>query len=194
MIFFTSDSHFNDEKIVRRENRPFKGAKESDSYIIKQWNKQAKKGDIIYHLGDFVSFGDSYKTLYLKGILNIKKIKADVILIIGNNEERLIKSEFENDFEKFKAYCLNLGFKDIKKEEFLEIKGKKYYLNHYPKNHKEGFINLYGHLHKLGGLFKPFGMNVSCDMNYLKLHSLKEVNNLLSIRDDIMKYDPELFE
>jgi len=194
MIFFTSDSHFNDEKIIKRENRPFKDAKESDNYIIKLWNKQAKKGDTIYHLGDFISYGETYRKLYLKGILNIKKIKADVALVIGNNEERLIKGEFNNNFEDFKNHCLKLGFKDVKKEEFLDIEGNKFYLNHYPKSHKEGYINLYGHLHKLGGLFKPFGMNVSCDVNYLKLHSLIEILELLSIRDDIMIYDPELIE
>ena len=193
MIFFTSDSHFNDEKIIKRENRPFKNAKESDKYIIKQWNKQAKTGDTIYVIGDFISYGETYKNLYFKAISYVKKIKADIVLIIGNNEARLIKSEFENDFEKFRNYCMDLGFKDVKKEEFLEIDGNKFYLNHYPLKHKNDYINLYGHVHKLGGLFKPYGINVSCDMNFLKLHSLEEILALIPIRDSMMQYDPDLF-
>ena len=59
--------------------------------ILKIWNKQAGKDDIIYHLGDFSNFNkfdsESYKTTYDY----VKKIKAKVILIIGNNEERIIK-------------------------------------------------------------------------------------------------------
>lgn len=194
MIFFTSDSHFNDKVVVKRENRPFKDTKDCDSEIIKIWNKQAKKGDIIYFLGDFVSYGENYKDIYKEGIKNIKKIKAEVILVIGNNEERLIKGEFKNNFEEFKNYCLNLGFKDVKTEEFLEIKVKKFYLNHYPANFKNGYISLYEHLHKLGGIYNKYGINVSCDLNCFRLYSIDDIFSLLSMKKDLEKYAPELLE
>lgn len=192
MIYFTSDSHFNDKKLIERESRPFKSTKLGDKYIIKTWNKQAHKSDIIYVIGDFISYSDWYPNIYLKGLMYIKKIKAKVILIIGNNEERLIKSKFNNNFEEFKDFCLTLGFTDVKKEEFLELKKYKFYLNHYPKNHKENYINLFGHIHKLGGIYKPYGINISCDMNFLQLYSLDDIIELLKLKKDIEKSDPDL--
>lgn len=194
MLYFTSDSHFNDNYLIKRENRPFKNAKEGDSNLIKIWNKQAKKGDTIYVIGDFISYGEYHKDIYLKGILNIKKIKADVVLILGNNEERLIKGEFNNNFEEFRNYCINLGFKDVKKEEFLEIGNKKFYLNHYPKNHKDGYVNLFGHIHKLGGIYKPYGINISCDVNFLQLHSYADILELLKQKEDTEKNAPDLLD
>ncbi|MBE5746052.1 MAG: hypothetical protein E7359_02060 [Clostridiales bacterium] len=194
MIFFTSDCHFNDYEVIKREFRPFKTTKECDKYILKTWNKQAKKGDTIYVIGDFISYGSRHRDLYKKGILNIKKIKANVVLLLGNNEERLIKAEFDNCFENFKKYCLNLGFKDVKKDEFLEFNDKKFYLTHEPQNHKDNYINLFGHIHKLGGLFKPFGINIACDMNFLQLYSLDCIFELLSIKNGIEKNAPELLE
>lgn len=67
----------------------------------------------------------------------MKKIKAKLVLIVGNNEGRLIKDCFDNDFEKFKDFCMKLGFFDVKKDEYLEIEGIHFYLTHRPYNHKK---------------------------------------------------------
>lgn len=45
----------------------------------------------------------------------MKKIKAPVILITGNNEDRIIKYYFNNNFESFREYCLKVGFKEVYK-------------------------------------------------------------------------------
>lgn len=194
MLYFTSDTHFNDKNVLKREFRHFKNLKQSDNFIIKTWNKQVKKDDTIYVLGDFISYGEKYGDIYLKALKYVKKIKCNVVLILGNNEERLIKGEFENNFEEFRSFCLKLGFKDVKKEEFLEIKGKKFYLNHYPNNFKDGYISLYGHLHKLGGIFNKYGVNIACDMNCFRLYSVDDIFSLLSMKKDLEKYAPELLE
>lgn len=55
-IFFTSDTHFGTNKALARENRPFRNWKVFYRKTIKQWNKQAKKDDLIYHLGDFIDY------------------------------------------------------------------------------------------------------------------------------------------
>lgn len=185
MIFFTSDSHFCCEKVFKRERRPFKSVKNCDKQLIKNWNKVAKKKDTIYVLGDFCSYSKDNPNVYLKGLNQIKKIKADVVLIQGNNERRLINAKFNGSFEEFKNFCLSLGFKDVKQEEFLNIEGEKFYLNHFPKKCKQDFINLFGHVHKLSGLNNPFGINVACDRNLFKLCSLKEILEQLSLQEEL---------
>ena len=32
---------------------------------------------------------------------------------MGNNEDRVVKYFFNNDFDKFKEFCLSVGFKDV---------------------------------------------------------------------------------
>ncbi len=190
--FFTADSHFTLKEcyILNRDFRPFKDLKTMNREIVKIWNKQAKKHDIIYHLGDFVNYyngDDSYKETFKL----IKKINAKVILIIGNNEERLIKHEFNGDKETFKQYLLHLGFKDvIFGGMYLELKGKRFYLNHFPKNHVSDAINLFGHIHG-SGFVKKYGFNVGIDNHYLRLFSEDDIFNLI---ENIPLYDENVYE
>ena len=51
MNFFTSDTHFYDLETLSIDDRPFKSAKQFDNYVLKTWNKQAKKGDTIFVIG-----------------------------------------------------------------------------------------------------------------------------------------------
>lgn len=115
-IFFTSDTHFGTNKALARENRPFRNWKVFYRKTIKQWNKQAKKDDLIYHLGDFIDYVPGRESNWKFCLNLVKNIKAKVVLIIGNNEERLIKDCFNDDFDKFRNYCLNVGFSDVIKK------------------------------------------------------------------------------
>ena len=121
MKFFTSDTHFNDLGTIETDGRPFKTAKAFDSYVLKLWNKQAKKGDTIYVVGDFVDCDNSESTSYLTSLSYVKKLKADVVLIVGNNEERVIKFFFDSNFDAFKNYCLSLGFKGVYRSLDIEV-------------------------------------------------------------------------
>lgn len=190
-IFFTSDTHFGGDDTVVRENRPYKNAKAFERATIKKWNKQAKKDDIIYHLGDYINFNHIETTSWKTAFPSVKKIKAKVVLIIGNNEERIVANVFGGDFEKFREYCLNLGFADVLKEKFLEIDGDKFYLNHHPKKHKEGYKNIFGHTHRATGLWKPYGLNVGCDLNHFKLHSLNNIKDLFYFKGKWWDNDPD---
>lgn len=182
MIYFTSDTHFGDEETLIRENRPFKTAKEFDRKVIKIFNSQANENDTIYHLGDFINCNSKDKTSWEKSIKYVKRIKAKIVLIIGNNEERVIKLFFNDDFEKFREYCKKLGFLDVKKEEYITINGTNFYLNHYPHNHKDNFFNLFGHTHRTTGLWKPYGLNVGCDLNHFYLFSINEIERLIDLK------------
>ncbi len=179
MIFFTSDLHLGSDNTIKFDNRPFKNSKKFEQYTIKAWNKLAKKNDTIYVIGDLVDCHSKTDDICLKKFLVAKKVKAKIILIIGNNEERIIKYFFNNSFDLFKKYCLNCGLFDVKLNATISINKNKFYLTHKPKNHKKNILNLFGHSHKAMGLYAPFGFNIGCDLNNYKPYSETDITALL---------------
>ena len=71
MIYFTADTHFGHENVIRFCGRPFSCAAEMDEALIANWNSRVKGNDIIYILGDMF-FGQSI----LKKSLNGSKGKS----------------------------------------------------------------------------------------------------------------------
>ena len=122
----------------------------------------------------------------------VKKIKAQVVLIMGNNEDRVVKYFFNNNFEKFREYCISVGFKDVFKNLFVTIKGKEFYLTHKPINYKKDVMNLFGHCHRAMGIYKPFGFNIGCDLNHFRVYSEDDVESLLNMKEVYWDRDKNL--
>lgn len=160
--------------------------------MVKKWNKQAKKEDIIYHLGDFVNCNSSDPDSWEKAILLVKKIKAKVVLIIGNNEEKVITRYFGGNFDEFRKKLVEVGFFDVKKEDWVELLGQKFYLIHDPKEHKNDCLNLFGHMHRSIGIYKPYGFNMGVDLNHFALYGKQEIQMLLWQKKDYWDKDPSL--
>ena len=167
--YFTSDTHFSSYKVIEREFRPFNTSEELNREVVNQWCTVLNKDDTIYHLGDFITYNYKDTKSWEEGLSVVKNIPCKVILIIGNNEERLIARVFRGSFNKFKEYCLSLGFEDVVYNLEIEMRGVKFYLNHYPRKHKDGYVNLFGHVHLASGIYKPFGLNVGCDLYHFRL-------------------------
>src|SRR4051812_18040788 len=55
-VFFTSDTHFGDHRVLNIRPRPFSSVAEMNEALIKRWNSRIKPSDEIWHLGDF-AFG-----------------------------------------------------------------------------------------------------------------------------------------
>lgn len=192
-IFFTADPHFSlgdFEGTVKRDFRPFESVEQMNQTIIEVWNKQASKDDTIYLVGDFVNYNLKDKQHFDFGYGLVQKINAKVILILGNNDERVMQYEFDNNFDKFKDYLLSKGFFDVIQEGLdLELDDKQFYLTHYPTKHKEGVVNLFGHVH--GCVFvKKYGFNVGLDNHYLGLFSESEI---LELVDRQKFYDENIY-
>lgn len=185
MNFFTADSHFSfvDNTIIPRDFRPFKSLNEMNEHIINKWNEDAKKDDVIYHLGDFVNYNCFDNKNFTEYFQFVKRINADVILILGNNEKKILASEFDGDFEKMKQFLLDIGFYDVHKDFLeVEIQQNKYRLTHRPTEaNLESEYNLFGHIHKCG-FVKKFGFNVGVDNHYFKLFSEEDIVDLNSRR------------
>src|ERR1700744_1409385 len=52
VIYFTSDTHFGHENIIRYSNRPFKDVEHMNEELVRRWNSRVGHTDIVYHLGD----------------------------------------------------------------------------------------------------------------------------------------------
>ena len=185
MNYFTADIHFCDEKSMKSDNRPFKSIKSYDKFIVKDWNKTAKRGDNIYIIGDLFDCDDQNSTLYLDAVKLIKKIKANIILVIGNNEQRIIKYFFNNNFSAFVEFCKESGIKEVHKSLDIEVGGKKCFLVHQIKDGNKRKINLFGHTHLCSGLYHPYGLCLSCDLNHFRLYT-EEI--ILGYLDRKVKY------
>lgn len=191
MRFFTSDIHFGDKPTLWTDLRPFKNEKQFDKFIIKKWNKLAKKGDVVYVVGDMIDCDGAGFDSWKRTIHYVKKIKADIVLIIGNNEQRVIDNYFNGNFEAFRTLCLELGFKEVCQDMTIEVAGEKFFLTHKPSDCKKDMLNLFGHLHSSGGIYRPFGFNVGCDGHYFLPFSEEEIKILLRNKEKFWDKDEE---
>lgn len=122
----------------------------------------------------------------------MKQIKGNAVLLLGNNEERILSEVFAGNSFHFREFVMSAGFQEVYKELHLTLRAQPFYLNHYPSNHKDGCINLFGHTHRITGLFKPFGINVGCDLNHFFLFSEDEIFRLLQQKKDFWEKDKEV--
>jgi calcineurin-like phosphoesterase family protein len=129
--FFTSDTHFSHNAIIRYCGRPFINAEEMNATIIQRWNAKVKPEDRTYHLGDFC-FGQRAQVLAM-----IRRLNGHVILIKGNHDKV--------------GDPKNYGF--VEKHQLLTAKINGIYITmcHYamrtwPKSHYDSW-HIYGHSH-----------------------------------------------
>ena len=196
MKFFTADLHFGDNETIEREARPFSDIKEFVDCIVENINKVTTRDDTLYVLGDWIN----YNSINHPGLEECRKIFAinrrmnpGVILIMGNNEDRIVKAHYDGDFEKMRNDLIGLGFLDVLKETDVEVAGEEMHLVHCPVDHKEGCLNLFGHTHRWTGLWKPFGLNVGIDLNYFRPFSKKDIAYLLEKKREWCDKDENLY-
>lgn len=143
-VWFTSDTHFGHENIIKYCNRPFSNVHEMNESIISRWNEKVNNNDVIYHLGDF-AFGDGSK----RPDLILKRLNGKKILISGNHDsKRTLEAGWDGVFQLLE----------------IAVNGQVITLCHYSMNvwhHSyRGNWHLYGHSH--GGLVE--GSSLSCDV------------------------------
>lgn len=189
MNFFTADIHFCDEKSMKADNRPFKSIKEYDSFVIRTWNKTANKNDTIYVAGDLLDCNGKNTYEWEQGLKLIKKIKAKIILVIGNNEQRVIDLFFGGDFEKFREVCLQSGISEVHTRYNIKMRGKTFHLVHQAVDCDKSKINLFGHTHLCSGLYHPYGLCISTDLNHFRLFTEDMIFGYLKRKKDYWEPD-----
>ena len=180
-IWFTSDTHFGHQNILKFCERPFVSIEEMDNTIIERWNSKVGKDDIVFHLGDF-AFATNKRWQELISLLNGK-----IYLILGNH-----------DITRWPGtYTMQL-FDRVENQMMLKIDNKyKVYLNHFPflcydgtyRNPEDCTIQLHGHVHeRVGGIGKddqrlqyrfPYQYDVGVDNNNFYPISWEEILKII---------------
>ena len=157
-LWFTSDTHFADPRVLRIDRRPFANMAEHDPALIANWNEVVAPDDVVWHLGDFAR-GTTAEVEALLGRLNGTKH-----LIIGNNDPDATLSA--------------RGWASLQHYSEMRIEGQLYILCHYPFRTWNGIgkksINLHGHSHgKLTPATRQFDVGV--DPQGLRPRRIEEI-------------------
>ena len=135
-IWFTSDTHFSHENIIKFCKRPFANADEMNEEMIKRWNERVKPGDIVYHLGDFAWGGSEVWNSILD------RLNGEIHLILGNHDLKNMRQ----------GYITKFASVSFQKQIYVE--NRLVYLNHYPflcyagtYRGEQAVWQLFGHVH-----------------------------------------------
>lgn len=156
--YFTSDLHFGHINIIKYCNRPFGSVEDMNSTIIENWNSVVKKGDTVYHLGDF-SFGDKDPYHWLD------KLNGNIILLQGNHDRKFNKA-------------LGHGAIILKEKEYMiDVDGVLVLISHYPPKENRDLhgVYLYGHTHKDVTPNNVWAHHVGCDDWNFTPQTLKQI-------------------
>ena len=141
MKFFTSDTHWGHNNILKHCNRPFTSVEEMDYTMIKNWNAVVTPKDDVYHLGDFAFRSRASEVAHI-----FKELNGNIHLIIGNHDHRSLRNYD--------------GFASISHLKDIKIGDQSVTLCHYPmrswNKSFHGSWHLYGHVH---GLSEPWGLS-----------------------------------
>lgn len=78
--WFTSDTHFGHENILKYSNRPFNTIEDMDKTLIRNWNARVQPEDTIFFLGDFCfNISSSFKNYWYA-------LNGTKIMIKGNHD------------------------------------------------------------------------------------------------------------
>lgn len=133
--YFTSDLHFHHKRITEfTARKDFTTAEDHTEWLITLWNSQVKKGDTVWHLGDF-SFSSKYEEIEAV----VKRLNGQKFFIKGNHcKESVFKKLLQNNLlQKFQQY------------EEIKIQGNTTCLFHFPITswHKQGYGSWHIHGH-----------------------------------------------
>jgi len=156
MKFFTGDTHFKEEGVIIRSNRPFIDIEEHDKVLIANWNSVVTPNDDVYHLGDFAynpfyrnSSKDTEDKAYETFAAILEQLNGRIHWIYGNHDP--IKKK--NLMSALKQYFVWTGTQlEISiRDEDLERKNQKIVLHHCPwedwYNKESSSWQLHAHTH-----------------------------------------------
>ncbi len=128
-VFFTSDTHFGDHRVLNLYPRPFATVAEMDAAMIAAWNATVSPDDEIWHLGDFARTATQAAAL-------LEQLHGRKHLIVGNNDPPAVAQ---------------LPWASVAPYAEITIDGAALVLCHYPfrswNGQHKGALNLHGHSH-----------------------------------------------
>lgn len=143
-VFFTSDTHFGDHRVLNIRPRPFSLIGAMNEALVRHWNARVGSQDEVWHLGDFASGLRVAQQL-------LPRLNGRKHLVSGNIDSRALR---ELD-----------GWASVHDYHELMVDGTLLVLCHYPfrtwnRMHR-GSLNLHGHSHgRLAPLKRQFDVGV----------------------------------
>lgn len=132
-VYFTSDTHFGHENIIRYCNRPFRNAEEMNAELIRRWRETVPEDGIVFHLGDF-AHGNARLWNDILSALTGRKY-----LILGNHDMKALRQGYMGRFEH------------VAQQMTIRVGGQAIVLNHNPFLCYGGSYRdvwqLFGHVH-----------------------------------------------
>ena len=132
-VYFTSDTHFGHENIIRYCGRPFRNAEEMNAELIRRWRETVPEDGIVFHLGDF-AHGGSRLWNDIHHALTGRKY-----LILGNHDMKALRQGYMGQFEH------------VAQQMTIKVGGQTIVLNHNPFLCYGGSYRdvwqLFGHVH-----------------------------------------------
>lgn len=130
-FFITSDSWFGRQQILQIAKRTsFSSIEDMNKQLIKNWNSQVRKKDIVFHLGNFAWDPHTARNV-------LRKLNGEIHFLIGNADDALL--EVYTDFDNI----------TILEDQIIELPQFDSVICHYPLdvwNGKEsGTIHFHGH-------------------------------------------------
>lgn len=144
MIWFTSDTHFGHENVLKFTDRPWETIQQMNSVIVANINARVGMNDELYILGDF-SFKMTAQDAYgLRKKITCKKVH----LVPGNHDKDWTQPAVSRAFITEPPICV------------LKIDGQKIVMSHFPmadwQSMSHGSWHLHGHIHSSGGAYNEF--------------------------------------
>lgn len=194
MIYFTSDTHFWHNNVIKYCARPYASVEEMNEDLVKRWNEVVPPEATVFFLGDFSMTFLPVETFSFR--LNGRKV-----LVPGNHDfchsyhkkSRTLENR-EKWIQKYKDY----GWEVWPEQHSITVDFIKYNLCHHPyaddqsgqgdkysswRPDDDGTVLLCGHVHeKWKTKRSPKGtlqINIGCDVWDYKPVSLKEVMELI---------------
>lgn len=133
MIYYISDLHLGDQRIIELCKRPFASIDDYEKYLIDKWNSKITKDDDVYLLGDMGCSIEIVKSF-------ISKVNGRKHLIIGNHDE-----EYVDDYKHLDLFV------NIDKLLYINDSGRRVCVCHYPLMDwfygSQIIYHVYGHIH-----------------------------------------------
>lgn len=146
-----SDTHFLHQNIITYCQRPFQDVDDMTEVLIERWNSVVKKGDYVYHLGDFFMGCPTNAREDSKRDWILSRLNGRITLILGNHDDvsYLSGKKRFHEITLWKPWNNNIG-----KQPML--------FTHVPI-HKDSImfghpkaLNIHGHTHNWGSPEGPY--------------------------------------
>lgn len=158
--WFTADTHFGHENVIRYCNRPFASASEMDERLIENWNQAVGPDDIIYHLGDFTLAGKKMARKYFQ------RLNGKIQVVPGGHDKRWLRKGTYHSLPGHSVSILpplqtiKVSLPDTDQPQLIVL--CHYSLRVWDRSHY-GSWHLYGHSHgNLPPLEGSLDMGVDC--------------------------------